>query len=97
MPAADARRAWFDRSLAKLGLIHDAAPQFRAGDRVPRAGALLARPARRPSGVVEIARAAHGSPQGLCERDLVFGIQVERFAAPSDRDARSAPRRRHLG
>ncbi|HEU4733433.1 MAG TPA: helix-turn-helix domain-containing protein [Kofleriaceae bacterium] len=52
---------WFDRLLAKLGLINDAAPLFRDGERVPRAGVLLALPAIRQSGVVEIARDVYGS------------------------------------
>jgi transposase len=52
---------WFDRLLAKLGLLNDAAPLFRAGERVPRAGVLLALPAIRHSGVVEIARDVYGA------------------------------------
>jgi DNA-binding CsgD family transcriptional regulator len=52
---------WFDRLLAKLGMIEDAAPLFRDGERVPRAGVLLALPAIAQSGVVEIAREVYGS------------------------------------
>lgn len=52
---------WFDRLLAKLGLINDAAPLFRAGERVPGAGVLLALPAIGQSGVVEIARDVYGA------------------------------------
>ena len=50
-----------DRMLAKLGLLTDAAPLFRDGQRVPRAGVLLALPALAQSGVVDIARAVYGS------------------------------------
>jgi hypothetical protein len=52
---------WCDRLLAKLGMIEDAAPLFRDGERVPRAGVLLALPAIEQSGVVEIAREVYGS------------------------------------
>ena len=50
-----------DRLLAKLGMIEDAAPLFRAGERVPRAGVLLALSAIAQSRVVEIAREVYGS------------------------------------
>jgi transposase len=50
-----------DRLLAKLGLLDDAAPLFRDGERVPRAGVLLALPALAQSGVVDLARAVYGS------------------------------------
>ncbi len=50
-----------DRLLAYLGLLDDAAPLFRAGTRVPRAGVLLALPALTESGVFDIAREVHGS------------------------------------
>jgi len=50
-----------DRLLACLGLLDDAAPLFRSGVRVPRAGVLLALPALVESGVFEIARSIYGS------------------------------------
>jgi lambda repressor-like predicted transcriptional regulator len=50
-----------DRLLAKLGLLDDAAPLFRAGERVPRVGVLLALPAIAQSGVVDTAREVYGS------------------------------------
>jgi transposase len=50
-----------DRLLAYLGLLEDAAPRFRAGQRVPRAGVLLAVPALIDSGVLELARTVYGS------------------------------------
>jgi transposase len=50
-----------DRLFAKLGLLNDAAPLFRAGEHVPRAGVLLALPAIAQSGVVDTARAVYGS------------------------------------
>jgi transposase len=53
------RRA--DRLLACLGLLDDAAPLFRAGVRVPRAGVLLALPAIIDSGVLDIVRDIYGS------------------------------------
>jgi len=52
---------WVDRVLAKLGILDDAAPLFRDGERVPRAGVLLALPAITQGGVVEIAREVYGS------------------------------------
>jgi hypothetical protein len=50
-----------DRLLAYLGLLEDAAPLFRAGLRVPRAGVLLALPALIDSGVIELAHEIYGS------------------------------------
>jgi len=47
--------------LAYLGLIADAAPLFRSGVRVPRAGVLLALPALADSGVLDCAREIYGS------------------------------------
>lgn len=51
----------YDRLLAYLGLLDDAAPLFRSGCRIPAAGVLLAVPALVESGVVEIAREVYGS------------------------------------
>src|SRR6266852_5347173 len=50
-----------DRLLAYLGLLDDAAPLFRSGLRVPRAGVLLALPALIESGVLEVARRIYGT------------------------------------
>jgi transposase len=50
-----------DRLLASLGLLDDAAPLFRDGEHVARAGVLLALPAITSSGVIEIAREVYGS------------------------------------
>jgi transposase len=50
-----------DRVLAALGLLDDAAPLFRPGVRVPRAGVLLALPALIESGIFGIARSIYGS------------------------------------
>jgi DNA-binding CsgD family transcriptional regulator len=50
-----------DRLLAYLGLLEDAAPLFRPGLRVPRAGVLLALPALIDSGVLELAHQVYGS------------------------------------
>jgi transposase len=50
-----------DRLLACLGLLDDAAPLFRPGARVSRAGVLLALPALVDSGIFEIARSVYGS------------------------------------
>ena len=49
-----------DRLLARLGLLDDAAPMFRAGTRVPHAGALLAIPALLETGVLDCAREVYG-------------------------------------
>jgi hypothetical protein len=50
-----------DRLFASLGRLDDAAPLFRSGRRVPRAGVLLALPALLASGVLDCARAVYGS------------------------------------
>jgi len=50
-----------DRLLAYLGLLDDAAPVFRSGMRIPRAGVLLALPAVLDSGVLDCARHVYGS------------------------------------
>ncbi len=50
-----------DRLFAYLGLLDDAAPLFRSGERVPRAGVLLAVPALVGSGVLSCARNIYGS------------------------------------
>ena len=50
-----------DRMLAELGLLDDAAPLFRDGERVSRAGVLLALPALAQSGMVDTAREVYGS------------------------------------
>jgi hypothetical protein len=51
----------FDRVMAYLGFLDDAAPLFRTGTRVPGAGVLLALPALVQSGVFECAREIYGS------------------------------------
>jgi len=56
--AADRR---FDRLMACLGLLDDAAPLFRPGTAIPGAGVLLAVPALVASGVIECAREIYGS------------------------------------
>lgn len=50
-----------DRFLAYLGALDDAAPLFRDGQSVPRAGVLLAIPAIAHSGVLDVAREVYGS------------------------------------
>jgi len=51
----------FDRLLACLGLLDDAAPMFSSGRSIPRAGVLLALPALHVSGVFDSAREVYGS------------------------------------
>ena len=51
----------FDRLMAFLGFLDDAAPLFRAGSRVPGAGVLIALPGLVQSGVFECARDVYGS------------------------------------
>jgi transposase len=51
----------FDRALAHVGLLADAAPMFRPGTNVPGAGVLLALPAIVQSGTLECARRVYGS------------------------------------
>ena len=58
---SDPARRSVDRVLARLGLLQDAAPWFRPGRAIPRAGVLLAVPALVGSGVFEVARQVYGS------------------------------------
>jgi transposase len=51
----------FDRFMACVGLLDDAAPLFRPGAAIPGAGVLLALPALVASGAVECAREVYGS------------------------------------
>lgn len=51
----------FDRLLACVGLLDDAAPLFRSGTRVPGAGVLLALPVLVQSGVFDCARDVYGN------------------------------------
>ena len=55
-----ADRRW-DRLLAYLGMIDDAAPMFRDGQAVPHAGVLLALPALLATGVLDVAREVWGN------------------------------------
>ena len=55
-----ADRRW-ERLLAYLGLLDDAAPMFRDGDAVPHAGVLLALPALLATGVLDVAREVWGN------------------------------------
>lgn len=50
-----------DRLFARLGLLDDAAPLFRAGECVPRAGVLLAIPALVSSGILDVAQKVYGA------------------------------------
>ncbi len=56
----DAADRSFDRQLASVGLLDDAAPIFRDGSQVPGAGVLLAIPALRESGLFRISRKLYG-------------------------------------
>ena len=56
----DAGDRAFDRQLAYLGLLDDAAPIFRDGECVPGVGALLAVPYLVHSGLLQIARKLYG-------------------------------------
>ena len=51
----------FDRLMAYLGLLDDAAPLFRPGTAIPGAGVLLAMPALVASGVIDSAHEIYGS------------------------------------
>ena len=51
----------FDRIMACVGLLDDAAPLFRPGTAIAGAGVLLAMPALVASGVIECAREVYGS------------------------------------
>jgi len=56
----DAADRSFDRQLAYLGLLDDAAPLFRDGSQVPGVGVLLAIPALIESGLLRISRKLYG-------------------------------------
>ncbi len=56
----DASDRTFDRQLAHLGLLDDAAPLFRDGSSVPGAGALLVVPCLVESGLFRISRKLYG-------------------------------------
>jgi transposase len=56
----DASDRTFDRQLAHLGLLDDAAPLFREGASVPGAGVLLALPCLVDSGLFRISRKLYG-------------------------------------
>jgi transposase len=56
----DASDRTFDRQLAHLGLLDDAAPLFREGAAVPGAGVLLALPCLAESGLFRISRKLYG-------------------------------------
>ena len=56
----DASDRTFDRHLAYLGLLDDAAPLFRAGTSVAGAGVLLALPCLVESGLFRISRKLYG-------------------------------------
>jgi hypothetical protein len=49
-----------DRLFAMMGLLEDAEPLFRSGERIPRAGVLLAVPPLVASGVFEVAKQVYG-------------------------------------
>ena len=51
----------FDRLMAYLGLLDDAAPIFRPGTAIPGAGVLLAMPALVASGVIDCAHEVYGN------------------------------------
>jgi transposase-like protein len=57
---SDASDRTFDRQLAHLGLLDDAAPLFREGASVPGAGVLLAIPCVVDSGLFRISRRLYG-------------------------------------
>ena len=56
----DASDRTFDRQLAYLGLLDDAAPLFRDGSQVPGVGVLLAIPALMESGLLRLSRKLYG-------------------------------------
>ncbi len=56
----DASDRTFDRQLAYLGLLDDAAPLFREGSSVPGVGVLLALPCLVESGLLRISRKLYG-------------------------------------
>jgi transposase len=56
----DASNRTFDRQLAHLGLLDDAAPLFREGSSVPGAGVLFALPCLVESGLFRISRKLYG-------------------------------------
>ncbi len=57
---ADPSNRTFDRLLACMGLLDDAAPMFRDGSQVPGAGVLLAIPLLVESGILRLSRKLYG-------------------------------------
>jgi len=57
----DPSNRYFDRLMARLGVLDDARPLFQAGLRIPKAGVLLALPILLQSGVLAAAREVYGS------------------------------------
>ena len=51
---------WMDRLLAAMGLLDDAAPLFRSGESLPRAGVLLALPPLIATGLFDVAKEVYG-------------------------------------
>lgn len=72
----DASDRTFDRQLAYLGLLDDAAPIFRDGERIPGIGVLLALPCLLESGLLQIARKLYGSigPAFYCLRTTLLTL-----------------------
>jgi hypothetical protein len=103
----DASDRTFDRQLAHLGLLDDAAPLFRDGSSVPGTGILLAVPCLVESGLFRISRKLYGEIgpafyglRTLLTLLLMALLRIKRpeqlkEAAPGDCDraSRSRPRR----
>ena len=62
----DASDRTFDRQLAYLGLLDDAAPLFREGSSVPGVGVLLALPCLVESGLLRISRKLYAETGHFC-------------------------------
>ncbi len=90
----DASDRSFDRQLAYLGLLDDAAPIFRDGSQVPGVGALLALPCLIESGLLQIARklyggigpAFYGLRTTLLTLVLMARLRIQRPAHLKERD-----------
>jgi transposase len=96
----DAEDRTFDRQLAYLGLLDDAAPLFREGSSVPGVGVLLALPCLVESGLIRISRklygeigpAFYGLRTTLLTLLLMALLRIKRPEHLKERDSPASPR-----
>jgi hypothetical protein len=84
----DASDRTFDRQLAHLGLLDDAAPLFREGSSIPGVGVLVALPCLVESGLFRISRKLYGEigPAFYGLRLLMALLRIKRPEHLKERD-----------